>query len=171
MQPIPHPAEFEDRHDAPRIEIALRYSLRLDPCDGRGPIICALLGFSVTGVRLELPATCRCPPGKIQSASCRTTPASPGAGTRPSASISSTSTTAFSRSDFAASPRAASGSREAACAPAPVEAERQLLSLGSLPAVRSVCFGTVAYHSLAALARLAGLASCRRRSISAPSCW
>ena len=55
MQPIPHPAEFEDRRDAPRIEIARRYSMRLDPCDGRGPIICALLDFSVTGVRLELP--------------------------------------------------------------------------------------------------------------------
>ena len=55
MQPIPHPAEFEDRRDAPRIEIARRYSMRLDLCDGRGPIICALLDFSVTGVRLELP--------------------------------------------------------------------------------------------------------------------
>jgi hypothetical protein len=55
MQPIPQPAEFDDRRDAPRAEIARRYSIRLDPCDGRGPIICALLDFSVTGVRLELP--------------------------------------------------------------------------------------------------------------------
>ena len=29
--------------------------MRLDPCDGRGLIVCALLDFSVTGVRLELP--------------------------------------------------------------------------------------------------------------------
>ena len=55
MQPVPHPAEFEDRRDAPRVEIARRYSMRIDPCDGRAPIICALLDFSVTGVRLELP--------------------------------------------------------------------------------------------------------------------
>ena len=55
MQPAPHPAEFEDRRDAPRVEIARRYSMRIDPCDGRAPIICALLDFSVTGVRLELP--------------------------------------------------------------------------------------------------------------------
>ena len=32
-----------------------RYSMRLDPCDGRGPITCALLDYSVTGVRLQLP--------------------------------------------------------------------------------------------------------------------
>ena len=55
MQPVPHPAEFEDRRDAPRVEIARRYSMRLDPCDGRGPINCARLDFSVTGVRLQLP--------------------------------------------------------------------------------------------------------------------
>ncbi len=29
--------------------------MRLDPCDGRGPLTCALLDYSVTGVRLELP--------------------------------------------------------------------------------------------------------------------
>ena len=55
MQPAPHPAEFADRRDAPRVDIARRYSMRLDPCDGRGLIVCALLDFSVTGVRLELP--------------------------------------------------------------------------------------------------------------------
>jgi c-di-GMP-binding flagellar brake protein YcgR len=55
MQPIPHPAEFDERRAAPRVEIARRYSMRLDPCDGRAPITCALLDFSVTGVRLELP--------------------------------------------------------------------------------------------------------------------
>ena len=55
MEQIPQPAEFDDRRDAPRAEIARRYSIRLDPCDGRAPIVCALLDFSVTGVRLELP--------------------------------------------------------------------------------------------------------------------
>jgi c-di-GMP-binding flagellar brake protein YcgR len=55
MQPAPHPTEFAERRDAPRVEIARRYSMRLDPCDGREPITCALLDFSVTGVRLELP--------------------------------------------------------------------------------------------------------------------
>ena len=55
MQEAPHPAEFDERRDAPRVEIERRYSIRLDPCDGRAPIICALLDFSVTGVRLELP--------------------------------------------------------------------------------------------------------------------
>jgi hypothetical protein len=55
MQPVPNPAEFAERRDAPRVDIARRYSVRLDPCDGRGPIICALLDFSVTGLRLELP--------------------------------------------------------------------------------------------------------------------
>ena len=55
MQQIPHTAEFDERRDAPRAEIARRYNIRLDPCDGRGPITCALLDFSVTGVRLELP--------------------------------------------------------------------------------------------------------------------
>ena len=55
MQQIPQPAEFDERRDAPRVEIERRYSMRLDPCDGRAPITCALLDFSVTGVRLELP--------------------------------------------------------------------------------------------------------------------
>jgi len=50
----PRPA-FDERRDAPRVDVDRRYSVRLDPCDGRGPIICALLDFSVTGVRLELP--------------------------------------------------------------------------------------------------------------------
>jgi hypothetical protein len=58
MQRIPHIAELAqvaDRRDAPRIELEGRYSMRLDPCDGRGPLTCALLDYSVTGVRLELP--------------------------------------------------------------------------------------------------------------------
>ena len=55
MQQLPPPAEFDERRDAPRAAIERRYSTRLDPCDGREPITCALLDFSVTGVRLELP--------------------------------------------------------------------------------------------------------------------
>ena len=52
---IPHAAELDDRRDASRVEVEGRYSMRLDPCDGREPITCALLDFSVTGVRLQLP--------------------------------------------------------------------------------------------------------------------
>ena len=55
MQRIPHTAELADRRDAPRTDLDGRYSMRLDPCDGRGPINCALLDYSVTGVRLQLP--------------------------------------------------------------------------------------------------------------------
>ena len=55
MQQAPHAADINGRRDAPRVELARRYSIRLDPCDGRAPISCALLDFSVTGVRLELP--------------------------------------------------------------------------------------------------------------------
>ena len=55
MQATSQTAKIDERRDAPRVELARRYSIRLDPCDGRGPISCALLDFSVTGVRLELP--------------------------------------------------------------------------------------------------------------------
>jgi hypothetical protein len=55
MQRIPPIAELADRRDAPRTDLDGRYSMRLDPCDGRGPINCALLDYSVTGVRLRLP--------------------------------------------------------------------------------------------------------------------
>jgi len=55
MQRIPHIAELADRRDAPRTDLDGRYSMRLDPCDGRGPINCALLDYSVTGARLQLP--------------------------------------------------------------------------------------------------------------------
>ena len=55
MQQVPLLAEFDERRDAPRVEVERRYSIRLDPCDGRAPITCALLDFSVTGMRLELP--------------------------------------------------------------------------------------------------------------------
>ena len=44
-----------DRRQAPRVETDGRYTMRLDPADGRQPIACSLLDFSVTGVRLELP--------------------------------------------------------------------------------------------------------------------
>jgi hypothetical protein len=47
--------EDDDRRQAQRVDIAGRYSMRLDPGDGREPIACALLDFSVTGVRLQLP--------------------------------------------------------------------------------------------------------------------
>ena len=55
MQPPPHRAEPADRRDAPRIDLDGRYSMRLNPCDGRGPINCTLLDYSVTGARLQLP--------------------------------------------------------------------------------------------------------------------
>jgi hypothetical protein len=52
---MPHAAELAERRDAPRVELGGRYSMRLDPCDGRDPIVCVLLDHSVTGVRLQLP--------------------------------------------------------------------------------------------------------------------
>jgi hypothetical protein len=52
---IPHAAELDDRRDATRVEVEGRYSMRLDPCDGREPITCVLLDYSVTGMRPELP--------------------------------------------------------------------------------------------------------------------
>jgi c-di-GMP-binding flagellar brake protein YcgR len=55
MQQVPQPVEFDERRDAPRVEIERRYCIRLDLGDGRAPIVCALLDFSVTGMRLELP--------------------------------------------------------------------------------------------------------------------
>jgi hypothetical protein len=55
MQTLPPVTEPADRRDAPRAELDGRYSMRLDPCDGRAPINCALLDYSVTGVRLQLP--------------------------------------------------------------------------------------------------------------------
>ena len=55
MQRIPHMAELADRRDAPRTDLDGRYSMRLDPCDGRESINCALLDYSVTGARLQLP--------------------------------------------------------------------------------------------------------------------
>ena len=55
MHRIPHIAELVERRDAPRVDLDGRYSMRLDPSDGRAPIACALMDYSVTGVRLRLP--------------------------------------------------------------------------------------------------------------------
>ena len=55
MQNAPQAEDFADRRDAPRVDVEGRYTMRLDPCDGREPIACTLLDFSVTGVRLQLP--------------------------------------------------------------------------------------------------------------------
>lgn len=55
MQQTSKAEEFADRRDSPRVELDGRYQMRLDPCDGREPVTCALLDFSVTGVRLRLP--------------------------------------------------------------------------------------------------------------------
>jgi hypothetical protein len=54
MHRIPHAAEIADRRDAPRAEVERRYSTRIDPCDGSEPIICAVLDYSVTGMRIEV---------------------------------------------------------------------------------------------------------------------
>jgi PilZ domain len=55
MQPDPLSEELNERRDAPRIDLDGAYSMRLDPGDGREPITCLLMDFSVTGVRLKLP--------------------------------------------------------------------------------------------------------------------
>ena len=46
---------IDERRDAPRVELEGRYSVRVDPCDGREPIVCLMIDFSVTGFRLRLP--------------------------------------------------------------------------------------------------------------------
>jgi hypothetical protein len=55
MPTNPQVPDFSDRRDAPRADVDERYTMRLDPCNGREPITCWLLDYSVTGVRLELP--------------------------------------------------------------------------------------------------------------------
>ena len=55
MQAKPNANDFEERRDAPRVDLDGRYSLRLDPCDGRAPIVCLVLDHSITGVRLKVP--------------------------------------------------------------------------------------------------------------------
>ena len=58
-------ADFEERRDASRVDLEGRYSVRLDPCDGRDPIVCQMLDFSVTGFRLRLPDGAAMP-GEVQ---------------------------------------------------------------------------------------------------------
>lgn len=48
-------AQIDERRDAPRASIAGRYAVRLDPRDGRELVTCAVLDYSITGARLELP--------------------------------------------------------------------------------------------------------------------
>jgi hypothetical protein len=55
MQKKRQPSSDPERRGAPRVALDRRYSVSLDPCDGREPMACPLLDFSVTGVRLELP--------------------------------------------------------------------------------------------------------------------
>jgi hypothetical protein len=47
--------KIDDRRDAPRANLAGRFAVRLDPRDGRDVITCAVLDYSVTGARLQLP--------------------------------------------------------------------------------------------------------------------
>ena len=47
--------EVSDRRGAPRIEVGGAYSMRLDPRDGREPLQCPVIDYSVTGVRLKIP--------------------------------------------------------------------------------------------------------------------
>lgn len=56
MNRIPHAAELVDRRDAPRVEVGGQYSIRVNPGDGRAPVLCTLLDYSVTGMRLQLPS-------------------------------------------------------------------------------------------------------------------
>lgn len=55
MSTTSHDVKLEDRRDAPRIQLAGQHTMRLDPADGRAPIECPVLDFSITGVRLEVP--------------------------------------------------------------------------------------------------------------------
>jgi hypothetical protein len=47
--------EVSERRGAPRIDVGGAYSMRLDPRDGRKPLECPVMDYSVTGVRLKLP--------------------------------------------------------------------------------------------------------------------
>ena len=55
MQPKPTVEEFDERRDAPRADLDGQYSVQLDPRDGRDPLTCLVLDFSVTGMRLKVP--------------------------------------------------------------------------------------------------------------------
>ena len=62
MRTKPIAMEIDERRDAPRVDLDGEYSMRLDPGDGRAPIACLVLDFSVTGVRLQLPDDVGLPP-------------------------------------------------------------------------------------------------------------
>jgi hypothetical protein len=47
--------KIDERRGAPRSTIEGRYTLRLDPRDGRDAVTCVVLDYSVTGARLQLP--------------------------------------------------------------------------------------------------------------------
>jgi hypothetical protein len=47
--------EFSERRGAPRIDVGGAYCMRLDPGDGREPLECPVMDYSVTGVRLKVP--------------------------------------------------------------------------------------------------------------------
>ena len=55
MSTTSNDAKVEDRRDAERVDLAGQYTMRLDPADGRPPIDCPVLDFSITGARLEVP--------------------------------------------------------------------------------------------------------------------
>jgi len=55
MQPKPPAQPPHERRDASRVALDGRYTVSLDPGDGRAPFACRLLDFSITGIRLELP--------------------------------------------------------------------------------------------------------------------
>jgi len=61
MDTNPDAAKLDDRRVAERVELEGRYTMRLDPRDGRAPIECAVLDFSITGVRLEVPGNAALP--------------------------------------------------------------------------------------------------------------
>ncbi|MBM3527124.1 MAG: PilZ domain-containing protein [Alphaproteobacteria bacterium] len=46
---------MDDRRLAPRVDLEGRYSLMVDCRDGSEPVECAILDFSVTGVRIVVP--------------------------------------------------------------------------------------------------------------------
>jgi hypothetical protein len=55
LETVPDAPTIDDRRLAPRVDLEGQYGLLIDRCDGSEPIECAILDFSVTGVRIELP--------------------------------------------------------------------------------------------------------------------
>lgn len=53
--------KIDERREAPRTNIAGRYTMQLDPGDGRDAVTCAVLDYSVTGARLQLPQAIELP--------------------------------------------------------------------------------------------------------------